>query len=63
LGKAVELEPRLLTGGFIDEIWPNLDPVFFVRFYDGLRAVEPTIPDPRTIDRAREAPRRKEEGQ
>ncbi len=57
LAKALELEPRMLTMGLIDQIWPNLDSVFFVCFYDGLRAVAPGIPDPRTIDRARRPPR------
>jgi adenylate cyclase len=57
LAKALELEPQFLTGGFIDEIWPNLDSVFFERFYDGLRAVNPAVADPRTIDRQRKSPR------
>jgi adenylate cyclase len=55
LAKAQELEPRFSTSGFIGDIWPNLDSVFLVRFYDGLRAVAPGIRDPRTLDRTREA--------
>ena len=39
LAKAVELEPRILTGGFINDIWPNLDPVFSERFYEGLSKI------------------------
>jgi len=57
LAKALELEPRFLAPRFIDEIWPNLDSVFFERFYDGLRVAAPVIPDPRTFDRARKSSR------
>jgi tetratricopeptide (TPR) repeat protein len=39
LAKAAELEPRILTGGFINDIWPNLDPVFSERFYEGLKKI------------------------
>ena len=39
LAKALELEPRFLTMGFINEIWPNLDPVFSERFYEGLSKI------------------------
>jgi TolB-like protein/Tfp pilus assembly protein PilF len=57
LAKALELEPQFLKGRFILEIWPNLDPVFFERFYDGLRVVDPAVSDPRSIDRPRKSPR------
>jgi adenylate cyclase len=57
LAKALELEPRFLAPRFIDEIWPNLDSVFFERFYDGLRVAAPVIPDPRTLDRSRKSSR------
>jgi len=39
LAKALELEPRFLTTGFINDIWPNLDPVFSERFYEGLSKI------------------------
>jgi adenylate cyclase len=39
LAKALELEPRFLTMGFINDIWPNLDPLFSERFYQGLSKI------------------------
>ena len=39
LAKAIELEPRFQTKGFINEVWPNLDPVFSKRFYEGIAKI------------------------
>jgi adenylate cyclase len=39
LAKALELEPDFTKAQYINQIWPNLDPVLTERFYDGLRKV------------------------
>ena len=53
LDKALALEPRFSSPQFFEEIWPNSDPVFFARFYAGLRKIDPQIADPQTILAAR----------
>jgi len=53
LAKVLELEPRFSSPQFFEDIWPNVDPAFFARFYDGLRRVDPTIADARRIIAAR----------
>ncbi len=46
LAKTRELQPDFSPQLF-DRIWPNMDAVFFERYIDGLRLIDPTIPDPR----------------
>ena len=55
LAKALELEPRCLTPGFIDEIWPNLDSVFCDHYDEGLRKAASAAPDPETLTRGRKS--------
>jgi len=53
LGKALELEPQIWSPQFFNDAWPNCDPGFFARFYDGLRRIDPAIGDARPVIAAR----------
>jgi adenylate cyclase len=53
LAKTLELEPRFSSPQFFESVWPNADPRLLQRIYDGLRKLDPTIPDPRAIIAAR----------
>ena len=57
LAKALELEPGFSSPEFFEEVWPNSDPAFFVRFYEGLRRIDPSITDPRIVIAARRSTR------
>jgi len=52
LAKALELEPGL-EPAIVKDIWPNLDPVLFERYCEGLRGVAPVIPAPDALIRER----------
>jgi hypothetical protein len=46
LAKTLELQPTFSPQLF-DRVWPNMHSAFFECFVDGIRLVDPTIPDPR----------------
>jgi adenylate cyclase len=52
LAKTMELRPDFSPALF-DSIWPNVDRAFVERLFDGLRLIDPTLPDPRSITRPR----------
>jgi tetratricopeptide (TPR) repeat protein len=55
LAKTRELQPQFSTELF-DRAWPNMESAFFERYVDGLRQLDPTIRDPRSISRRRDPP-------
>jgi hypothetical protein len=44
--KTRELQPDF-SPQFFDRVWPNMEAAFFERYVDGLRLIDPAIPDPR----------------
>jgi adenylate cyclase len=50
LAKTKALRPDFSPALF-DSTWPNTDAAFFERFFDGLRRIDPPLPDPRSITR------------
>jgi adenylate cyclase len=50
LAKTMELRPDY-SASFFDSIWRNTDAGFFELFFDGLRLIDPSLPDPRSVDR------------
>jgi len=59
--KALELEPDFSPQLF-EQVWPNCDSAFFVKFFDGVRRIDPGLTDPRVVLAARGSGRSGDKG-